>query len=63
MGQAESGNIGGRVGRDALGILVMGRTRALLALAKVNCLARRLTNVLLIPFLNSLFKQKFDLFV
>jgi len=31
--------------------------------AKVSCLTRRLTNVLLIPFLNSLFEQKFDLFV
>ena len=31
--------------------------------AKVSCLARRLTILLLIAFLNSLFKQKFDLFV
>jgi hypothetical protein len=40
-----------------------GRTRALLALAKVNCFARRLTNLLLSHLLNHLFKQKFDLFV
>jgi len=48
---------------EILSIPIMGGTRASLTLAMVDSLARRRTSLFLSPLLNSVFKQKLDLFV